>query len=299
MQNILFIVGPTSSGKTDLALHLHHKISSMLFSADSRQVYRNMDIGTGKDIPLDGTHIDGISLIDPEEEWSVSHFEKAVTPWITQVWTSKKLPMIVGGTGLYLRSLLDPFLTIHVPQNPLLRQDLEQKPISQLYEILAKHDVKKLNAMNASDRNNPRRLIRAIEVAEAGYEVQKHPTLSFLPKIIGLHVSNDLLEKRIGERVHTRFEHGMIAETELLMKKYLDWMLPAFSATGYREVRMFLEKEITQRECIELWTLHEIQYAKRQMTWFKKMKMVEWYDVENPTVYLDIENNVKNWYDIP
>lgn len=298
MQNILFILGPTSSGKTSLALHLHHKISSMLFSADSRQVYKGMDIGTGKDIPLDGTHIDGVSLINPDEEWSVSHFEKTVTSWIKHVWASKKLPIIVGGTGLYLRSLLDPFSTIHVPQNPLLRQELEQKPISQLYEILAKHDVKKLNAMNASDRNNPRRLIRAIEIAKAGHRGQKLPTFSFSPKIIGLNISNDLLEKRIGERVRARFKQGMVAETELLIKRYQDWTLPAFSATGYKEVRMFLEKKITQHKCIELWTLHETQYAKRQMTWFKKMKLVEWYDVESPTVYLDIENNVKNWYDI-
>ncbi|MBI5151435.1 MAG: tRNA (adenosine(37)-N6)-dimethylallyltransferase MiaA [Candidatus Pacebacteria bacterium] len=298
MQNILFIVGPTSSGKTATALYLHQKIPSMLFSADSRQVYKEMDIGTGKDVPPDGTHIDGISLINPDEEWSVSHFEKMVTPWIKHVWNSKKLPIIVGGTGLYLRSLLNPFSTIHVPQNPALRQDLEQKPISELYEILAKHNVKKLNTMNASDRNNPRRLIRAIEVAQSGHGVQRLPVLSFLPKIIGLHVSNELLEKRISERVRARFKQGMVAETKLLIQKYRDWMLPAFSATGYREVRMFLEKKITQHECMKLWVLHEIQYAKRQITWFKKMKMVEWYDVENPSVYLDIENNVKNWYDI-
>lgn len=291
------IVGQTATGKTDLAIHLSPHIPSVLISADSRQVYKGMDIGTGKDIPSNGIVMHLQNEVFPNEEWSVSHFVHAAEPLITNAWDTKKLPIIIGGTGMYCDALLGKYESIHIHQNPSLRKELEQLTTPQLQTKLQLMKPERFNHMNNSDRNNPRRLVRAIEVAS---EVSTP-----LPAIvrernvcwIGLTLPLEILEKRIEDRVKNRLAHGMIEETSALIEKYSDWTKPAFSATGYQEVRAFIEKKISKEQCVKNWTLHELQYAKRQLTWFKKNPKIQWFDALDHELHNKVENIVQSWYD--
>jgi tRNA dimethylallyltransferase len=162
MGKALFIVGSTSTGKTKLALQISKAIPSMLISADSRQVYIGMDIGTGKDKPKDGTPIALLDQVRPNEDWSVAHFEQEAKRLAKKAWSEGKLPIFVGGTGLYLQELVEQYETVSVPQNTQLRALLEKQTTQDLQKMLYTADPDRLSSMNNSDKNNPRRLIRAI-----------------------------------------------------------------------------------------------------------------------------------------
>src|SRR3989344_4678270 len=161
---LLIICGPTATGKTKLAANLSKKFSGKIISADSRQVYKGMDIVTGKDRPKE-VSIWGYDIIRPNEEFSVAHFVNLAGKEITRVDKQGKLPIIVGGTGFWLKSLLNPPATINIIPDWQLREKLEKFSATELLERLKKIDPKRAASMNQSDRNNPRRLMRAIEVA--------------------------------------------------------------------------------------------------------------------------------------
>ena len=282
-----------------------------------------MDIGTGKDLPKDavlelqnidgfpepltsyrtqGTRIWLIDQVNPDQEWSLAHFIQASQAIMKHLWKTNTLPIIVGGTGLYVQSMTSSYETASIPQNQNLRKKLEHKTASELQTLLQEYDVKKYDSMNHSDQNNPRRLIRAIEVAE----YLQNDTLKDTPEEhisiywIGLKKSWDLLEKDIRARVASRLTQGMSDEVGKLMHTYKDWSLPAFSSLGYRETRDFLEGKITKKELIETWALHELQYAKRQMVWFKKRPDIHWFSInpgEGERIRSDVEKLVSDWYD--
>ena len=237
MHKLLIICGPTATGKTKLAFHLAQLFNAELISADSRQVYRGMDIGTGKDLPVnfefrvssfefntkkisyytDGkTRIWGLDVVNPDEEFSVAHFRQYTNIVLPTIFARKKLPIIVGGTGLYIKSILEPLGDIAVPQNPSLRDELAHLSVSNLQERLLRVDEDRLDRMNNSDRNNPRRLIRAIEIGEyykthMTYKAHKTHTKDHL--IIGLTAPLETLRKNISTRVVERMQNGMMEET--------------------------------------------------------------------------------------
>jgi len=314
------IVGPTATGKTALALHLAQKFHGEIISTDSRQVYKSMDIGTGKDLPKDtvlelqnidgfpepltsyrtqGTRIWLIDQVNPDQEWSLAHFIQASRAIMKHLWKTNTLPIIVGGTGLYAQSMTSSYETASIPQNQNLRKELENKTVAELQLLLQKYDVKKYDSMNHSDQNNPRRLIRAIEVARylqnnaLKDKSEEHISIYW----IGLKKPWDVLEKDIHTRVASRLTQGMVDEVNKLMQTYKDWTTPAFSSLGYRETRDFIEKKMTQQELIETWALHELQYAKRQMVWFKKRPDIHWFSTESGKPYNDVEKLVSDWYD--
>jgi tRNA dimethylallyltransferase len=173
MKKVLIICGPTATGKTTLAARLAKKFKGELISADSRQVYKGMDIVTGKDKPQ-GVIIHGLDLVKPDQEFSAAHFVKVASTLINQISKRKKLAIIVGGTGLYLDSLINPPQTLTIKPNWSLRKKLEQKSIHYLQQQLKKLNPSKWRQMNHSDRLNPRRLIRAIEVEKS----QQGPTFA-------------------------------------------------------------------------------------------------------------------------
>jgi len=295
---ILFIVGQTATGKTNLAVSLSQHISSTVISADSRQVYKGMDIGTGKDLPSNGTQVYMQNEVFPNEDWSVSHYVQAATSHIQHAWDEKKMPIIVGGTGMYCDALLGKYASIHIHQNPALRHELEQLTLPQLQHQLQEKNAERFKHMNNSDRNNPRRLIRALEVASAKSETPPQTLVRERNALwIGLSLPLETLEKRIVQRVQDRFAYGMIEETSALMTAYSDWSKPAFSATGYQEVRAYIEKNISKEQCIQQWALHELQYAKRQLTWFKKNPNIRWFDALDHELHNKVENAVQSWYD--
>ncbi|MEK7622665.1 MAG: tRNA (adenosine(37)-N6)-dimethylallyltransferase MiaA [Patescibacteria group bacterium] len=265
MTKILIICGPTATGKTVLAAKLVKKFKGELISADSRQVYQGMDIVTGKDRPK-GVKIHGLDLVKPDEDFSVAHFVNYATTLINQISLKKKLPIIVGGTGLYLNSLINPPQTLSVKPNWQLRKKLESYSILQLIKLLIKLNPKKFNSLNHSDQNNPRRLIRAIEVSQSlqgpTLQVKKYDSLW-----VGLRADQAILDQHIAERVKARVKAGAITEWQQLKQKYAS-ALPSMSGIGYRQL-----------PDVNAWIKAEQQYCRRQLTWFKPNPAIHWFDI--------------------
>lgn len=269
-QPLISIVGPTATGKTQFAIAVAEKLGiTTIISADSRQVYKGMEIGTGVDVPVLGT-----SLLRPNEEWSVAHFHDFVQNTLK---TARGPVIVVGGTGLYHRYFSSTDPQLKVAPNKVLRA--AEKDVTELQNELQKISPARLSQMNNSDRNNPRRLVRAIEIAAAQPSAKLPKKTSQIT--IGFTAPLEYIHQKIAQRVRDRLENGMIEEVQRLMADYSeeDWRKPAFSATGYKEVRAFLEDKISKEQMIELWTRREFQYAKRQITWWKKEPNVQWFDV--------------------
>lgn len=282
MKKILIICGATAAGKTKLAVKLAKKFSGQIISADSRQVYKGMDIVTGKDKPK-GIIIYGLDLVKPDEKFSVAHFVQYARTLINQI----SFPIIVGGTGLYLDSLINPPKTLLIKPDWKLRKKLDKKSIKQLQSILKKLNLTRFQNMNHSDQQNPRRLIRAIEVA-----TQKGPT--FWKKRLDLNQYDDVLwigltadkitlNKRIEARVKQRIKTGAIKEWQGLKTKYRS-NLPSMSTIGY-----------AQLPDIAGWIKAEQQYARRQLTWFKANPSIHWLEVTQP-FSIKVVNLIKTWY---
>ncbi|MFH2085718.1 MAG: tRNA (adenosine(37)-N6)-dimethylallyltransferase MiaA [bacterium] len=277
MNKLLCIVGPTGTRKTARALEMAKEQPSVLISADSRQVYRGMDIVTGKDHPRD-IAIYGIDVVEPDESCSVSVWYDAVMPKIERAWGERKLPIVVGGTGLYVKALTMGIQTMHIPINHALRDKLETLSVSELQTKLQEENSAKFSSLNHSDQNNPRRLIRAIEVSQSSHQSL---TIGPLPsaKLIGLkYFDYSNYRSIVHKRVLIRLSQGAIEETKFLLKKY-NKDIQSMSAIGYRSIIKFLEKSLTEEEMIKTWVEGELAYAKRQLTWFRKQSVI-WYDVD-------------------
>lgn len=270
MKKLLVITGPTATGKTALGLELAEKYNGEIVSADSRQVYKYMDIGTGKDT----THFQwGLDLVLPNQQFSASDFATYAKKVLEDIWSRGKLPILVGGTGLYIKEVLHPSETLHIPPNQELRS--MNYDLKNLQKQLQKVNLEKWEKMNNSDRNNPRRLIRAIEVAGVRDSGQARMTADCL--IIGLTASKEILDARIEKRVDDRISAGMDKEKEKLAA--LGYFPNAF---GYKE------------KTVEEWKLHEKQYAKRQMLYLKKyLPKTIWFDISHINEVFDL---VASWY---
>jgi len=283
MNKILCIIGPTGTGKTKRAVEESQKFPSILVSADSRQVYRGMDIVTGKDHPQD-IKIYGIDILDPNESCSVAVWYDCVMPHIQSGWKEGKQVIVVGGTGLYVKALTDGIPTMQVPINQPLRDELSSLSITELQEKLNKLDPTKFTHMNHSDQYNPRRLIRAIEVAGNPERTCPEPCrrsrrISCDAQLIGLKYSVESIQRnKIRARVISRLEQGAVEETQSLLSKYAK-NFPSMSAIGYRSIINFIENKCTKQEMIDSWVEGELAYSKRQLTWFRKQPVI-WYDID-------------------
>lgn len=283
MQKMLIICGPTATGKTSLAISLAKTFHGELINADSRQVYKGLDALTGKDrskeVPI---WLYDIALTN--EEFTVAHFVRLARQAIDDMYKRAILSIVVGGTGFYLRALTTSIDTIAVPPNPLLRKTLYAKSIEMLERQLQRIDGRRWGALNESDRKNPRRLIRAIEVAfDAQHIVQDTPNYDTL--WIGLTAPLPILKQRIRERVAQRFDKAM---TEV--RNGLPPIL------GAEPLLSFTRGESTKEETLQKWAQAEYQYAKRQMTWFRKEKGIHWFDVSDPHIEQRIIDLVQSWY---
>ena len=324
MHQLLFVVGATGTGKTSLALKIAKKFNGELISADSRQVYRGMNIGTGKDIPKsfefrisnfefggkkipfygNGTKIWGYDLVEPDEEFSVAHFLRVARIVCQDIWKRGKLPIVVGGTGLYISALEKPMTTISIPPNTRLREQLEMASVRKLQQNLKHTDPIHYAEMNDSDRKNPRRLVRAIEIAQY---LLAHPAMmkkvrrkvlgrKFSTLRIGLQAPKHLLYKRIDERVNRRLEQGAEKEIRSLLNNGYGFDLPAFSALGYRQWKLYFAGVATERQAINRWLLDEHAYARRQLTWFKKQPGIHWYDITRKDFKKAVVQEAEQWY---
>lgn len=277
MNKLICIVGATATGKTKRALKEFHQQPSILVSADSRQVYRGMDIVTGKDHPRD-TKIYGVDIVDPNQPCSVSVWYDAVVPHIERAWEEGKLPIVVGGTGLYVKALTEGIPTMSIPINQSLRDELARLSITELQNILIKLNQFKFESMNRSDQLNSRRLVRAIEVMMSPNLPLKSSSSFLESNLIGLKYYNDSnYRSKVIDRVKARLRLGAVNETKSLLAKY-NRNLPSMSAIGYRSIIKYLEKEYTEKQMVDNWVADELAYAKRQLTWFRKQPVI-WYDV--------------------
>lgn len=316
MNKLLVICGPTAVGKTSLALWLARKFDAELISADSRQVYKKMDVGTGKDLPIGsklkaqnpklGGYYDiaevrvwGYDLVDPRVEFSVAQYTKVATNIIKDIKKRNKLPILVGGTGLYIRAVVDGIDTIKIPRDDALRASLKRKSAEELFEQLAVVDPTKAASMNISDKKNPRRLVRAIEVAQYVLKSRLPPKKvsqsPFDSLFIGLTTKKDDLDKRIKKRVNKRLEKGFEKEVKHLLDSGVSWSDQSLQSLGYKQWKEFLEGK-DRGQMIELWKREEYQYAKRQLNWFKKDKRINWFDISRGKWQKNIEKLVKKWY---
>lgn len=276
---ILVVLGPTASGKTALAVSLARRFNGEIVSADSRQVYKGMDIGSGKDLQEYGRGANKIpyhliDVVSPEEDFNVAKYQKLAKEAIEDIAGRNKLPILTGGTGLYLQSIIDGFRLF--PKQPDLdkRRELEAKSVSELYHLLEKIKPDFAIKLNNSDRNNPRRLIRYLEIISSGGSLEKPKAdkrMDFL--ILGLRQDDNLMRKRILKRIIVRLEkQDMIGEVSRLLDEGVSSKKLISLGLEYRFITWYLEDKLSYDEMIEKLLLASYRFAKRQKTWFKRLE---------------------------
>ena len=285
---ILVIIGPTASGKSDLAVRLAKKFNGEVISADSRQVYRGLDVGTGKITKKEmlGVPHHLLDVADPKKQFSAFQYQELGLEALKNILGKERLPIVVGGTGLYIDALTETISFPDVPPNQTLRKKLEKRGAEELFKILKKKDFKRATAI---DQHNKVRLIRALEIVEVlGHVPTRQPRMSTNFIYIGLKPDN--LYERIYERLLKRLE-PMIREAKKLIKlKAISYQRMYELGLQYRYIAMYLQNKINKREMVEKLNIAIRQYAKRQMTWFKRNKKIKWF---KPERYKEIEKFVR------
>ncbi len=285
LPKIIVVLGPTASGKTDLALRLAKKYNGEIVSADSRQVYKQMNVGTAKPAGewKDGAYVvEGVShymmdIINPNEDFSLADFKKIAINSIYDILKRGKLPIIVGGTGLYVWAIVDNLDIPTVKPNLELRKELEKKSLSELVSQLQELDPQTAEKI---DIKNPRRVLRALEVViSSGKSFMAQQTKSeplFNTLQIGISMLKEELDLRIEKRIGVQMKDGLLAETEMLKASGYDWNLPSMSGIGYRQIGYYLQNKMSLSEAVETLKTDTKKYAKRQITWFKRDKRIHW-----------------------
>jgi tRNA dimethylallyltransferase len=277
---IIAIVGPTASGKSGLAVEIAKKYNGEIISADSRQVYVGLDIGTGKITKKEMSGIPHhlLDVANPKNRFTVSDFKKLADESIAEIISRGKLPIICGGTGFYIESVVKNVLLPDVPVNKKLREGLSKKSALQLFEILKKLDHRRAVAIG---QHNKVRLIRAIEIAET---LGKIPPIKTDPKYevlsIGIKIEKDKLKEKIYARLISRIKQGMIGEAKKLHVKGLSWKRMKELGLEYRALARHLFGELTKQEMIEQLNREIYQYSRRQIQWFKRDQNIQWFPIE-------------------
>lgn len=270
---LLVILGPTASGKSTLAESLAHSFNGEIVSADSRQIYQEMNIGTAK--PQTKTNYHLLDIASPAHHISVAVYQKLAYQAIRKIIHKNKLPILCGGTGLYISAVVENWQFPKTPPQFALRKKLEQKPLAQLRQIYQKLDPKGAQFI---DQYNKRRLIRAIEFCQTQrqpfWQARKKGPELFDAFLIGIKPPPDFLKTKIAKRIKAMIAAGLENEVKALAAKY-GW-IPTLQTIGYQEWREYFQGQINKKEVQRLIELHTRQYSKRQMTWFKKMKNVHW-----------------------
>lgn len=291
--NVLVILGPTASGKSDLAVKLAKRFNGEVISADSRQVYKGLDIGTGKITKREmlGVPHHLLDIVSPKTNFNVAKWQKLANKKIRGIIFRNKLPIICGGTGFYIDAVTKGIVLPEVLPNHKLRKDLILKNNDELVKILSKLDPNRLKNI---DQSNPVRLIRAIEIAKA---IGKVPEISeqkplFDVLSIGLKLDDKILRKNINKRLEKRIKQGMINEAKKLHTKGVSWKRMEQLGLEYRYLALFLQNKISKEVMIEKLQFEIWHYAKRQMTWFNRDKTIKWFDPKDKKIIQTVKDYV-------
>lgn len=295
-RKIIAVVGPTASGKSALAVEIARLVGGEVVSADSRQVYTGLDIGTGKVTKREMRGIPHhlLDVASPKRTMSVVEYERLATRAICDILKRGKMPVVCGGTGLYIDAVLTDASFPAVPPNVKLRKELEKLSVTKLFEKLQKLDPSRAETIDAK---NPRRLIRAIEIATALGSVPARTSAKprYDALVIGLTLPREELQERIHTRLLARMRRGMLAEARRLHTEGLSWKRMEALGLEYRFLAQFLQKKIPKDKMI-----HDIgtairHYAKRQMTWFKRDKNILWFSpVDKTKIFATVKKFQKN-----
>lgn len=288
--DLITILGPTASGKTPLAAALAYKLDTEIISGDSRQIYRRMDLGTGKDLAdymvddhLVPYHL--IDIVEPGYKYNVFEYQRDFLDAYNSVKAKEKLPILCGGTGMYLESVLKGYRLLPVPENPELRASLADKSLEELTRLLSAY--KKLH--NSTDVDTVKRAIRAIEIEE--YYQQQPPEYREFPQInsliIGVDIDRTLRREKISRRLKQRLDEGMVDEVKALLDGGISSEDLIYYGLEYKYLTLFAIGELSYEEMFHQLETAIHQFAKRQMTWFRGMERrgftIHWLDARMPT----------------
>ena len=287
--DLITILGPTASGKTPLAAALADRLGTEIISGDSRQVYRRMDLGTGKDLvdyTVEGRQVPYhlIDIVEPGYKYNVFEYQRDFLKAYQEITAKNKLPILCGGTGMYIESVLKGYRLLPVPENPELRASLEGKSLEELTGILAGY--KKLH--NSTDVDTAKRAIRAIEIEE--YYKQQPPEYREFPSlkslIIGVDIDRELRREKITRRLKQRLDEGMVEEVRGLSAEGIDPENLIYYGLEYKFLTQYAIGELTFEEMFHQLETAIHQFAKRQMTWFRGMErrgfIIHWLDATLP-----------------
>lgn len=300
MNKILVICGPTATGKSDLAVKLARKFNGEIISADSRQVYRGLNIGSGKvsDKEKRGVIHYLLDVVSPKRRFSSAEFAVLAKKAVEKIIEKNKLVIVCGGTGFYIQTLIDNLETPQVKPDWILRKKLEKLDLASLQKQLQRKDLKRWERMNKSDRQNSRRLIRALEIIEktgkAIPDLKRHIKNDLL--MIGITSGLDILKKRIEERLTRRLKQGMIEEIKDLVKSGVTFTRLDEMGLEYRWLGRYQQGKINYEEMEENLFKDIYAFAKRQMTWFRKDKRIKWFDIAKQNWQTNVEAVVDQWY---
>ena len=287
MEKVIVICGPTASGKTNLSIELAKKINGEIVSCDSMQIYKDMDIGTAKPSMEERQGIKHylMDFVSPEDRYSVADYKKAAKEAIKEILEKGKVPIVVGGTGLYIDSLIYeieyPNIEFDENYRKQLEKRVEEEGLEKLYQEAKKIDSL---AIEKISENDEKRILRILEIyhatgktkTEQEIESRKNPP-EYDYQVYALNWDREVLYERINKRVDIMLEQGLIKEVENILEKY-EKFPTAMQGLGYKEVVEFLEGKISKEEMIEKIKMETRRYAKRQMTWFRKNKQTIWLD---------------------
>ena len=287
---LITIIGPTASGKTAFAAALAARLDTEIISGDSRQVYRSMDIGTGKDLAdyvVDGKQIPYhlIDICNPGDKYNVFEYQHDFHKAFEEIRKKRKLPILCGGTGMYIESVLRGFKLLDVPQNPALRESLKGKSLVELEQILASYKV----LHNKTDVDSTQRAIRAIEIEEF-YKTEAPDKREYAPinsLIIGVDIDRNLRREKISKRLRARLDEGMVDEVRAILATGVKPEDLIYYGLEYKFLTLYIIGQLTYDEMVSQLEIAIHQFAKRQMTWFRGMERrglhIHWLDATLPT----------------
>ena len=291
---MLVIVGPTASGKSALAVDLAHKFNGEIISADSRQVYKELDLGTGKITKreMQGVPHHLLNEMSSHRLFTAHDFVARATKAISDIFHRGKLPIVAGGTGFYIDALVGRIVLPNVEENPKLRAQLEKKTVEQLFLMLQKRDPRRAKTI---DRHNKRRLVRALEIVSALGQIPVPNTKDgpwYDVLWIGIAPPMKELEKKITIRLFARIRLGMIAEARTLHKKGLSYKRMESLGLDYKFLALFLQKKISRKEFDEMLVRESVWYAKRQITYWRRNKEIKWFKLAQKK---HVSKIIKDW----